>query len=499
MLFTDVFINYRNPDSSAPRIGVLFSCGDKTRRIPLTFKNENDGLLRYTGSYVLSSVFYKFKPGDTVLSVVDENGEIINVFESVTVNSSLNGSVFENRGKTVISSKLMNKKPKRNFKDLLKRDTAVSIVFGILNFFFKIYKCFHRVKPDRVAFVSGRRSELDGNMLRVYNELKKVIGVDIKTLFFKQLSGKQILFNAFEFMKLYAESRVIVVDDYFRLFNYFDKPEGTKIIQLWHACGAFKTFGYSRIGKPGGPSQYDVNHRMYDYAVVSSPEVARHYAEGFGISDSCVVPLGVARTDVFFSEEYKQWTRRRLYEKYPSLNGKRVALFAPTFRGDGQQSAYYPTDRLDINALMKEAGEDTALIIKLHPFCKERYVIDGTLKDRVIDLSDSDELNDLLFITDLLITDYSSAVFEASLLNIKMLFYAFDLEEYISERDFYYNYSGFVPGEIVRTQDELLQSINNVDTDVSRVAEFKERFFTSVGNASESAAELITSLLEVDG
>ena len=62
----------------------------------------------------------------------------------------------------------------------------------------------------------------------------------------------------------------------------------------------------------------------------------------------------------------------------------------------------------------------------------------------IIDMSDEDELNDLLFVTDLLVTDYSSVIFEASLLNIPMMFYAFDLYDYIASRDFYYDFEGFV-------------------------------------------------------
>ena len=112
-------------------------------------------------------------------------------------------------------------------------------------------------------------------------------------------------------------------------------------------------------------------------------------------------------------------------------------------------SAFYPTSAFSPVEVYEQLKGEYAIIIKLHPFCQERFEIPEEYKDVIIDLSDDDELNDLLFVTDLLVTDYSSVVFEASLLNIPMMFYAFDLYDYISSRDFYYDFEGFVPGKIV--------------------------------------------------
>ena len=113
-------------------------------------------------------------------------------------------------------------------------------------------------------------------------------------------------------------------------------------------------------------------------------------------------------------------------------------------------------------------------------------------KDRVLDLSDEDELNDLLFVTDLLITDYSSVVFEASLLDIPMLFYAFDLFDYISKRDFYYDFESFVPGKIVFSQRELTEAIVAGDFESEKVPPFKTKFFDHLdGRSSRRVADLI--------
>lgn len=356
--------------------------------------------------------------------------------------------------------------------------------------------CKMPIVQNRITFMSGRRDELGGNYEFVYNLIKDRKDIDFQFLMFSNPANHDRLKTIKKFLYLYATSKVVVVDDYFRLLNTVKKRRGVHVIQLWHACGAFKTFGFTRLGKSGGPKQNEPNHRMYDYAIVSSREIAKHYAEGFGISDDNVVATGIPRTDVFMNREYAETVKERFYTRYPNLKEKKIILFAPTFRGKGQMSAYYPTDAFHPEALLKKIGNDYAVLIKLHPYCKERFVISEEYKDRIIDFSDDVELNDLLFVTDLLITDYSSVIFEASLLDIPMLFYTYDLYLYIRERDFYYDFEGFVPGKIVYSENEIAESIENSDFEQDKVSSFKYKFFDKLdGNSSQRVADLVLKCL----
>lgn len=388
---------------------------------------------------------------------------------------------------------------KENFSDFLKislkRKDIVKIVSGILYSFCRIrYNklCKKPIVKNRITFVSGRRDNLTGNLEFVYDKLKDNKDIDFQFLLFSDSNGHFKYKYIKRFYELYATSRVVVIDDYFRLTNTVKKRNETQLWQLWHACGAFKTFGYSRLGKIGGPLQTDINHRMYDRAIVSSAEIAKHYAEGFGISDKCVLPTGIPRTDVFLDKEYAEKIKSSFYAKHPKLKNKKIILFAPTFRGHGQKTAYYPMETFDPNRFYESIGDDYSIILKLHPFCKEHFEIDERYKDYIIDLSDDDELNDLLFVTNLLITDYSSAIFEASLLDIPMIFYAFDLYDYISNRDFYYDFENFVPGKIVFSENKLITAVKNRDFDYEKVGAFKTKFFDNLdGNSSKRVADEI--------
>lgn len=370
----------------------------------------------------------------------------------------------------------------------LKRNTAKLL--------YDLCSAFH---PDKkgVLFLSVRRNDLTGNFEYVEKCLKQGEKVKMDYWLWSDSVKEAGIRAQISLVTKMAKAKVILVDDYVPFLDMIQISEKTKVIQLWHACGAFKTFGFSRTGKAGGPRQSVTAHRYYDYAVVSSKAIAKYYAEGFGIAEKKVLAYGVPRTDVFFREEYKEKIRDRLYEQYPELKGKKVILFAPTFRGNGKNSAYYEKKRFDPNKLIENLPEEYVLLIKHHPFVKQRNQIKEEFQHRIFDFSGKSEINDLLMITDLLITDYSSVVYEASILNIPMLFYAYDLQEYIATRDFYSDYEKFVPGKIVTTQGEILKAIEEQDFEQEKVKEFcKLNFDIQDGKASERVAELIRGLLK---
>ena len=357
---------------------------------------------------------------------------------------------------------------------------------------FDLFKLF-KVKKNRIVFISNRRDGISGNYEYIYDKLIGNRELDIRTVF----DTTEGYFTCFKYGYYMATAKVLLVDDYIELIYKIPRREDNYLIQVWHACGAFKTFGFSRLGRPGGQKQKNNAHRNYDFCTVSSSEICKYYAEGFGLSLEKVVPTGVPRTDIFFSEEYKEKARNEIYSKYPHLKGKNVILFAPTFRGNGKKSGYYPENRFDFIKLYEHFKGEYVIIIKHHPFVNNRVEIPAEYEGKIIDMSDNEELNELLFITDVLITDYSSVVFEASLLDIPMLFYSFDLQNYIATRGFYYEYDSFVPGKIVYNMDSLIEAIDKKDFESEKIDAFKHKFFDELdGKAGQRVADLVVSLLD---
>lgn len=363
---------------------------------------------------------------------------------------------------------------------------------------YKIYK-LKKIQDNKITFISLRRDDISGNFAFVYNKIKDDKSLDIDFILNEHTISEMSFGEIRKFTKACATSKVIILDEFTPQIHYIDLRPQTKLIQLWHACGAFKTFGFTRLSKPQGSPQPTRNHRSYDYVTVSSSYCKKCHSEGFGISTDKVVPIGIPRTDVFFDEEYKKDAKQKFFSEYPAFVGKKIVLFAPTFRGMVKETAFYPTEMFDLEKVCSKLPDDYVFIIKQHPFVSDKQPIPEKYADRVIDLSENTELNDLLFVTDAIITDYSSLVFEASLLNIPMVFYVFDLEKYINERDFYFDFKLYAPGKIVYSQEQLIDTIKNNDYCTEKIKPFADMFFDyRDGKSTQRVVNLIYKCLEND-
>lgn len=371
--------------------------------------------------------------------------------------------------------------------------TAKRFIFKAMFSFYKIFK----VQNNKITFISLRRNEISGNFAFVYDKLKDDKNLKIDFILNEHTISEMSLGEISKFTKACATSKVVILDEFTPQIHYIDLRPETKLIQLWHACGAFKTFGFTRLSKPKGSPQPTRNHRSYDYVTVSSSYCKKCHSEGFGIATKNVVPTGIPRTDVFFDVNYKISARKKFFDAHPEFIGKKIILFAPTFRGMVKETAFYPTEMFNLEEICAKLPEDYVFIVKHHPFVNDVQPIPEKYKDRIIDLSEDTELNDLLFVTDLIITDYSSLVFEAALLKIPMVFYVFDLEKYINERDFYFDFKLYIPGKIVYSQEQLIDAVNSGDFCTERIEPFADMFFDyKDGKSTERVVNLIYDCLK---
>lgn len=361
---------------------------------------------------------------------------------------------------------------------------------------FRLSRAVSRRNGRRILFTSDSRAELGGNLKIVYDRMVER-GLDreyeLLTLFKESVTTSRGFGDRVRLPWLLARADVIVLDDYQPVVYRVDDPD-VRIVQLWHAWGAFKTVGYSRAGKPGGLSPWSRVHKNYTYAIVSSAFEVPFYAEAFGIPEANVRPTGIPRMDGFWDPARPARSRQLTYAAYPAARDRSVILFAPTFRGHGAKSATYPVELLDWAALHALCVEkDAVCIIRLHPFVHDPLDIPPEFADRIIDGSTSAiDINDVLFAADLLVTDYSSVIFEYSTRDRPMLFFAFDLDEYVASRDFYVDYESFVPGRIVRTFDELIDAIRREDYQPERLAAFRREHLSHFdGRATDRVIDLI--------
>jgi CDP-ribitol ribitolphosphotransferase len=348
----------------------------------------------------------------------------------------------------------------------------------------------------RILFTSESRAVLGGNLELVHDRILER-GLDreheIETLLSPSIVVRRSIRDRLRLPWVLARADTIVIDD-FQPVIYALEASDSRIVQLWHAVGAFKTVGYSRVGKVGGPNPYGRAHKNYSLVTVGAREDVPVYAEAFGIPEDRVVATGIPRTDRFFDATYGKQARALALAEFPEARGRTTILFAPTFRGNGARTATYDLRRLDMAALHALCVErDAVCIVRMHPFVREPLGIPAPYRDRILDGQRSTiDVNDLLFAVDLLVTDYSSIVYEFSTLGRPMLFYAWDLEEYATGRDTYEPYETFVPGRIVRTFPELVDAIRRDDYEIEKVAPFAERHFEHRdGRSTDRVVDLV--------
>ena len=338
----------------------------------------------------------------------------------------------------------------------------------------------------RVVFATAHAATIGGNLSILRDELA-ARHPNVRTVVLAHrpaagLRGKIVAaWHAVVAAYYLATSRVFIVDDYFFPIYVIRPRPGTTIIQTWHASGAFKKIGYSVLDKSFGMDDELARrvsvHSNYDICLIGSQAAAVHYAEAFRQPlDHFRSDLGIPRTDVLFGEDRLARSRAAVRDRYGLHDGRRVILYAPTFRGDSVTDAR-ATDDLDLRVLQAALGDDHVLLVRLHPFIRATTAIGPELAAFAVDVSDHPDINELMLVSDVLITDYSSAIYEFSLLDRPMVFFAPDHDAYEKERGFYFDYRTGVPGPIFETTEAVAEYLRAGDFDLERVARFREASF----------------------
>ena len=368
-------------------------------------------------------------------------------------------------------------------------------------YFPKVYSsyCTEPVQENKVLFLEMRFTKLSNSFELIYKALEESGEYDLKCSYvqFNFIRGREFTQRVNEMLKELATAKYVFVDDASLILSSIPLRKETVAINLWHACGAFKKFGRStaelKFGSSAATLDKYPNYGNLTHVTVSSPEVIWAYEEAMHLPKGIVKATGVSRTDQFYDKEFVESRKQKLYEIMPEAKDKKVILYAPTFRGHVATAS--SPDRIDIERFCRELGNEYVIVCKHHPFVKNPPIIPEELQHFARDLTKYLSIEDLLCCADICISDYSSLVFEYSLFEKPMIFYAYDYDNYCDWRGFYYDYSEFTPGPVVQTEDELLNSIKNIDTqfDKQKVIDFKEKF---MGSCDGHATERIIALMK---
>lgn len=376
-----------------------------------------------------------------------------------------------------------------NVKQLLA-DGIKTVAFRVFALNFNVAAKLGIKKNSIVLFNLIGKSGFSGALGEVKTELEKMGGFDIEIVDRDNLfAGTKALIK---FMTIdaftMARARILFINNNFFPFAYTSPNKEQKLVQVWHGQGAFKKFGLD-IPQPPKVRKKEIGaNRNVSFVTCSAESIRPIYMSAFGLPAQKVIVTGNPVTDYFFREENVgndavMRKRADFDEKYKLCKGKRLYLYAPTFR-DTPEDDENIINSIDLKrlkiAINKGITEESVLLVRLHPNDSSgreglRRLCDSA--EGILDVTDYPDSNELCILSDVLITDYSSICMNNALLNKPVVFYAYDFDSFSGARDFYYDYEKTVGGPVAKDMDELVRIFEEQDFRPERLAAFRELHF----------------------
>lgn len=249
------------------------------------------------------------------------------------------------------------------------------------------------------------------------------------------------------FMALYAKAEYVFICNNFLPVSACEKRPETTVIQLWHSGGLMKKAGYDTADDIPKYYKGDV-YKNYDLVTVSAPCCVPVFHQYMRQPEGVVVPTGISRSDYYFQNRWNEKNQEAFFAAHPEAKGKKVILWAPTFRGNAASPTLYGMDA--IRRVMEQTGDRYHWVIKLHPH----------LEGKGMNSNCSIPCEELFAAANLLITDYSSTLFDYLAYKKPFVLFAPDLEEFQKTRGFYVPYDSF-PTTVAQNEAELEAAIAN--------------------------------------
>lgn len=342
--------------------------------------------------------------------------------------------------------------------------------------------CSMPVTKGKVLFADAHHNELTGNMKPVYQKLQEAgCTIEVFCRDFHEMSvGDTIVFMR-RFMRAYAQAEFVFISSYFLPVSSCTKRKETTVVQLWHSGGLMKKMGYDT--EEDIPKNYKGNPTAnFDLVTVSAPVCERVWEQAFHLPQGRAAALGLARTDKYFDPEWNETNIQRFYEYYPEAKGKKICVYAPSFAGN----AAHPYNRgieSGILDVMKNLIGEWFFVIKVHPSMEKDY------PDCHCDLA----TDELFAAADLLITDYSSVLYDYLIYQKPFILYAPDLEEYRQKRGFYLEYES-LPAPVLKSPNDLERALKEQDwlPYLSRLPEYRQKYMSACDG--HAADRILTAL-----
>lgn len=263
------------------------------------------------------------------------------------------------------------------------------------------------------------------------------------------------------------------------------KKKNCIYLNTWHGC-PLKTIGNAASGRS------DYNFEKIDYFCSSGKYEDDIYTRDFNVRKESIIHTGLPRNDELYSVSDNDV--KKIRKKLNIPEGKKIILYAPTWRDstDGGKS-YSIKPPIDFKKWKKELEDEYIILLRTHPNTNKLLGVE--FDEFVRNFSEYEKINDLLKITDILISDYSATIFDFSILERPIISFAYDYEEYKKERGLYFDLKKNMPGGIEKDENAVIKRIKRINWDKEKenVKKFKNKYLEFGSNATK---ECILKLFE---
>lgn len=337
------------------------------------------------------------------------------------------------------------------------------ILLNVIYFFMKLFPA-----KNKITMLSRQSDKVNIDFEFIEREIiRKTDKVQIKMLckvIRKDIKSRIVYcFYILKCMYHIATSKVCILDGYSIPISILKHKKKLTIIQIWHASGAIKKFGYQALnkkeGRGNGVAKLMDMHKNYSYVMAPSKITGEIFSKAFGVSEDKIIINALPRIDYLLESNTKK--EKQFYKEYPKYKNKKIILYVPTFRKDKGNNA----QELINNIKNNEYG----LIIKTHPLDKTqinyKYKVDKKYSTY-----------DLLKIADYIITDYSAIAFEACILKKPLYFYVYDINEYKKTRGINVNLFKEMNSCTSTNIKEIMNCIEKGEYDFEELKNFKTKY-----------------------
>lgn len=353
------------------------------------------------------------------------------------------------------------------------------IIRNFVIIFYKIIFHLLKTKNNIILFESSNGRNYSGNPKYIYEKLinssysenfKCVWSLDDTSIF---IPGNPIKVRRTRLKYLYYSiiSKFWVFDS--RHPQYLKKKDKCEYIQTWHGTPLKKlALDMDKLNMGGNTdikeykNNFRENSKLWDYLIDQNDFSKKTFKRAFDFN-GIFLDIGYPRNDILINNKNDSKLISKLKKKFNIYENKKIILYAPTWRdNDFHKEGFYKfTSEMDFEAIKKELSDDYVMIVKYHYLVKDK-VDWSSYSDFIIVADEKSDIQELFLVSDILITDYSSVMFDYSLLKRPMIFYTYDIEFYKNKlRDFYFDLEKEAPGPIVETNTELIKILKNFNFD----------------------------------